>query len=329
MAANHLKLTCLLVGVVLLAVVLREVDVGEVWAHASQIGWGIGVVLGLFMLAFVLAAYSWQLTLPTVPMSFTWLYRFWKVRMVGEVFNYVVPAATVGGEPLKAVLLNKYFSIDYHEGIASLVLARTISLIGLILFLVVGFGFMLTTPGMPESFKLVAGTGLLGLTLATGAFFLVQRMRLLSLTGTWVSSWRVARRLEKILGHIRSVDERFVQFYVLHKARLAGAIGLALINWIVGVFEIYYTMVFLEHPVSIIEAWMIEAVAQMVRAGTFLIPASIGAQEGAFMLVYTVITGSPVLGIAAAMVRRLREILWLIWGALVGVRLSFTPTDRF
>ena len=241
----------------------------------------------------------------------------------------MVPAATMGGEPLKAVLLNKYFSIDYHEGIASLVLARTISLIGLILFLVVGFGFMLSTPGMPESFKLVAGAGLLVLTLATGVFFLAQRMRLFSLAGTWVTGWRVARRLEKILGHIRSVDERFVQFYALHKARLAGAIGLALINWIVGVFEIYYTMVFLEHPVSITEAWMIEAIAQMVRGGTFLIPASIGAQEGAFMLVYTVITGSPVLGIAAAMVRRLREILWLIWGALVGVRFSFTPTARF
>ena len=69
---------------------------------------------------------------------------------------------------------------------------------------------------------------------------------------------------------------------------------------------------------------MIEAIAQMVRAGTFLIPASIGAQEGAFMLVYTVITGSPALGIAVAMTRRFREVLWLVWGASVGLRFSLS-----
>ena len=322
---RYLKLAYLLVGLVLLLVVLREVDLTEVWSHARQIGWGIGVVLGLFMLAFVLDAYSWQLTLTSVPLNLGWLYRVWKVRMVGEVFNMVLPAATMGGEPLKAMLLNKHYAVEYHEGIASLVLARTINLIGLILFLIVGFGFMLTTPKMPESFKLIAGTGLLVLTVATGLFFGVQRLKLFSVAGTWLTRWRAARRLEQLLEHIREVDERFVTFYSYHRGRLTGAIALALSNWIIGIFEIYYTMIFLEHPVSLSEAWMIEAIAQMVRAGTFLIPASIGAQEGAFMLVFTVITGSPALGIAAAMIRRFREILWLIWGALVGAGFSLSP----
>lgn len=148
----------------------------------------------------------------------------------------------------------------------------------------------------------------------------MQRLKLFSVAGSWVSRWRLAQRVEQILEHVREVDERFVGFYSRHRGRFAGAIALASANWTIGVFEIYYTMVFLEHPISLTEAWMIEAIAQMVRAGTFLIPASIGAQEGAFMLVYTVVTGSPALGLAVAMIRRFREILWLIWGALVGVR---------
>ena len=322
---RYLKLAYLLAGVALLAIVLRQVDLTEVWSHAREIGWGMTLVLGLFMLAFVLDAYSWQLTLTTIPVNLIWLYRIWKVRMVGEVFNTVVPAASMGGEPLKAILLNKYYAVDYHEGIASLVLARTINLIGLIVFLVIGFGFMFSTPAMPDSFKLITATGLGALTVATGLFFGVQRLRLFSVAGTWMTRWPVARRLEKILDHIREVDERFVRFYSRFRGRLAAAIGLALLNWILGVFEIYYTMIFLEHPISLTEAWMIEAIAQMVRAGTFLIPASIGAQEGAFMLVYSVITGSPALGIAVAMIRRFREILWLIWGALVGFGFSVTP----
>lgn len=167
---RYLKLAYLLVGVILLLVVLQAVDLNEVWTHARQIGWGMAAVLGLFMLAFVVDAYSWQLTLTSTPMTLLWLYRVWKVRMVGEVFNMVVPAASMGGEPLKAILLSTHYAVDHHEGIASLVLARTINLIGLILFLLVGFAFMLSTPGMPESFKLIAGSGLFVLTMATAAF---------------------------------------------------------------------------------------------------------------------------------------------------------------
>ena len=319
---RYLKLAYLLVGVALLVVILFQVDLTEVWSHTRQIGWGMAVVLGLFMLAFVVDAYSWQLTLTSAPANLVWLYRIWKVRMVGEVFNMVVPAASMGGEPLKAILLNKHYAVDYHEGIASLVLARTINLIGLIVFLVIGFCFMFSTPAMPDSFKLIAATGLVALTVATGLFFMVQRFRLFSVTGAWLTRWPVARRLERILDHIREVDRRFVRFYSSFRYRLAAAISLALLNWVLGVFEIYYTMIFLEHPISLTEAWMIEAIAQMVRAGTFLIPASIGAQEGAFMLVYTAMTGSPALGIAVAMIRRFREILWLLWGVLVGLGFS-------
>ena len=62
-----------------------------------------------------------------------------------------------------------------------------------------------------------------------------------------------------------------------------------------------------------------------MRSGTFFIPASIGAQEGAFLLVYTAITGSPSLGIAVALVRRLREVLWIGWGVALGSLFSLKP----
>ena len=319
---RYLKLTYLLVGVVLLFVVLREVDITEVWFHTQHLGVGLIVILLLYMVVFVADSYSWQLTLPKVPLNLLWLYRVWKVRMVGDVFNTVMPGATVAGEPLKAMLLNKHFAVHYHEGVASVVLARTINLFGLIPFLIVGFGFMLSSSLMPNSYKLVAGIGLLILTAATGAFFAVQRLRLFTITGAWVSQRRLARRLKSVLEHIREVDERFVLFYSQHRRRFVAAVVVAFIAWVIGAFEIYYMMIFLEHPIPFAQAWMIEAIAQMVRAGTFLIPASIGAQEGAFMLVYTVITGSPALGIAVAMIRRFREVLWLVWGALLGLGFS-------
>ena len=322
---RYLKLLYLLVGVGLLFVVLSEIDLNEVWTRTLQVGWGVVVILMLYFCSFLIDSFTWQMALTTIPLNGTWLYRVWKMRMVGEVFNLVIPAAGMGGEPVKAVLLKRYYAVGYREGAASLILAKTINLIGLVVFLSVGFAFMLATPAIPDSYRMTAGAGLIGLTIAIALFFGVQRLRLSSAAGSWLSQWRVARRLDRALHHIRDVDEQLVRFYTRYRGRFAGAVALGLVNWIIGVFEIYYTMIFLGHPVSLTEAWIIESVAQLVRAGTFFIPASIGAQEGAFVLVCSVVTGSPALGVAVSLVRRFREVVWLVWGALLALRFSLTP----
>ena len=76
-------------------------------------------------------------------------------------------------------------------------------------------------------------------------------------------------------------------------------------------------MRFLDHPISLSDAWIIEAMTQLVRAGTFFIPASIGAQEGVFVIIGGTISGSPSAGLAAGVIRRIREIIWIGWGVLV------------
>ena len=91
----------------------------------------------------------------------------------------------------------------------------------------------------------------------------------------------------------------------------------ALLNWILGVIEIYYIMKFIGYPISLVDAWIIEAVAQMVRAGTFFVPASIGVQEGAILTIGAALTGSPSAGFTAAIIRRVREVIWIAWGIIV------------
>jgi glycosyltransferase 2 family protein len=323
---RYLKLVYLLVGLALLAAVVAEVDVAEVAGRVVQVGWGIGVILGLYLAAFVIDSFTWQMALLEVPLDGRWLYRTWKARMVGEAFNSVIPAAGMGGEPVKAVLLKKYYGIGYRQGTASLFLGKTINMIALVVFLGGGFALMLGSPLLSASYKLVAGAGLAAVTLGTFLFFIIQRLRITSLAGTWLSRWRFAARIESVLDHVRDMDGRLSSFYTDHRGRFAGAVALALVNWLIGILEIYYTMIFLGHPVTLVDAWIIEAMAQMVRTGTFFIPASIGAQEGAFLLVCGAMTGSPSLGVAVALVRRFREVLWIVWGFVLASLFSFKPT---
>jgi len=100
---------------------------------------------------------------------------------------------------------------------------------------------------------------------------------------------------------------------------------LALVNWLLGVVEIYAIAAFLGHPMTLADAWIVEALVQLVRAGAFVIPAGIGAQEGVFLLVFAAMTGSADLGVAVALVRRCREVVWLLWGTLLGSLFSLAP----
>ena len=311
---RYLKFLYVLIGVALFGIIIAEIDLAEAMARLAQIGWGMAVVLALYLGTFSIDSLTWLITLRTTPITPQWFLRMWQVRLVGEAFNMTVPAAGMGGEPLKAVLLKQQYGVGYRHGTASLFLSKTVNMIGLAIFLAAGFVLMLGHGALPGAYILVGGIGLAGFAAATLIFFSIQRFGLSSALAGWLSRRRVLRRLAGSLENIQQVESHFTGFYRGSRRRFAVAVSLGLLSWMVGVLEIYYALEFLGHPVSIAEAWIIEAMAQMMRAGSFFIPASIGIQDGALVLMCAAITGSPELGVAVALVRRAREIVWIAAG---------------
>ena len=68
---------------------------------------------------------------------------------------------------------------------------------------------------------------------------------------------------------------------------------------------------------------MIEAVLQLVRSVTFFIPGNLGPQEGAYVLFGVALTGTAAsVGLAAAFVRRIRELVLVLLGFGIGAMMS-------
>lgn len=321
-----LRLLYLAIGLTLLGWILADVDLGSVWRQVTSVGViGLGIILAAFAVEFGADVASWQMTFRSVPLRPRWLGRLYLVRMVGEAWNIITPMASIGGEPVKVVLLKKYYGVSYSEASASILLAKTTNLIALVIFLCGGFILLLHDPRFSTAYRSTAAAGLAGFTIAIAGFYLVQRLRVSSKLGVRLSKWRLGARLADALHHVEAFDDRLVDYYVARRRRFLCASTLALCNWFTGALGIYLTMYFLGLPVSFAEAWIIEALAQLVRAGTFFIPASIGAQEGIFVLVCGVLTGDASAGLAAALVRRFRELIWIIVGLLLGWWFSFKP----
>lgn len=326
---TYLRIGFLLAGVALLGAIVASTDIVEAARLVGHMGWGIGLVLLIYLVGFFGDTLSWQLTFPSLSMTAGTAGRLFLVRMVGEAFNNTLPAGGMGGEPVKAVLLNRRYGLGYREGTASLFLTKTVNMIALIAFLAVGFAMVAQHPALDRPYKVIAGVGLVVLAVAILIFFAIQRYGVSSALATLLSHWTGGRRLAHAIESIAEVEGRFVAFYSRSHARFGWALALAFGNWLVGVAEIYYALYFLGFPVSWTEAWIIEAAAQLIRTGTFLIPASLGAQEGVFLLLCGAMTGSPTSGVALALARRLREIVWIAAGfgisALLRDRITPAP----
>ncbi len=312
---RYIKPLFLLAGLVLLGLVMREIDLQELIEQVNGVGTGgIAFVLALYALTFMTDVAGWQLTLRDIPLDLKWLTRLYAVRVIGEAFNNVTPFGAMGGEPVKAWILKTHYGVGLRHSGVSLILAKTIILIALVMFLAIGFSLLLPGGHLEGSHLTIATLGLVALAGSIGLFFLVQRLRLTSWLGRLIVGKQLAARLRGAFIIVREIEDRLAQFYGAHRARFGGALSLAFINWLLGAVEVYAVMQFLGHPVSLADAWAIEALAQLVRAGTSFIPASIGAQEGALVLASTAMTGSGTLGLALSVIRRFREIVWIIGG---------------
>ena len=313
-----ITLFLLLIGGGLLAVLLIEVDLGQVWGRLEDVGtWGIAAVLMLRVLVVAADSYAWQLTLPSVPQATVWFGRLWNVMLIGEALNKVLPLASVGGEPVKIALLHKRFGIDLREATASIVLWQTLNNFSMVAFVAIGFAAMFAMTSLDPAFRLAAAAGLVAFAVGIALFFLIQRKKVVSRIAAWLGR-RFGARAERVLLTIHDVEDRLIAFYGQARERFGAAFLLCFSTWVLSAVEIHLALHLMGYPASWIDSLVIAAVTVLVRAALFMVPAGIGTQDGALVLICGSITGSPDLGLALAAILRLRELVWVAVGLMTG-----------
>jgi uncharacterized protein (TIRG00374 family) len=324
-------LAMLLVGAALLGFILYRADLPEVAAHLLRMGGGgLVAVLALYLAGSVSVCASWLWTLPERLFTGRWLFRLWRAWMVGSAFETLTPLASLGGEPVKAIVLKRYYGVRYRDASASLVLTRMTDLVAQVVFITTGFALILRNGLLPEPYPLLSGVALAAFVLGITGFFLVQRLRGLSalrgwLERGWLRDRTLSARAARALDAVHDVEDQLVSYYSSQGLRffLSGAAAFG--EWMSGVFATWVAVNLLGHPIGFAEAFVIEAFVALVRSTLFFVPADLGTQEGAHVVICAGITGSAELGLALAAVRRSRDLLFVALGFTIGGAYSFQP----
>jgi len=167
----------LFLGFLTLTLIVWHIGPGKIYEAATQVGPGaLLVMLVPSLLMYAFEAYGWKLTLDSAAHGIAF-WRIFAIRTAGEVVNMTTPTAYVGGEPLKAYLLQRH-QIPMVEGLASVVIAKTIMTLAQVLFILVGIALAFWMLGAEGSSSQIAAAGLLSVALllfGVVAFIFVQK----------------------------------------------------------------------------------------------------------------------------------------------------------
>lgn len=318
-----INLILFLLGCGLLIWAINSVDTEKAIELLLDLGFGFFAVLFIYSLITWLDTLSWKNDFPPDITPHFSNQLLWVIRQIGEAYNTITPLGTLGGEPVKAHLLKEHCNISIKQSLASLIIAKTTFLTALIIFCVPGIILIFDSEKIPANFKTVCLTGMIGFSFLIFLFFIFQITGTLGKICSWFASKTKSDRLESFLTKLVHLDKLFSAYYRNYPKRIFISIFLALLGWLLGLVEVYLIFYFLGFSPTFIDIWIIEAMAQLVRAGSFFIPLSIGALEGGMVLIFSALGYPGSLGLAASLIGRVKQLAWVALGLTLGWFMAF------
>ena len=150
--------------------------------------------------------------------------------------------------------------------------------------------------------------GLLLILLACTLFIIIIRKRIISLFVKAVSKRFSLRINNKKIKALYNLDAALYELS-FNKKNLIKALFYRLLGWVSGALEIYVFLWIIGIDAKLSDVILIETFTAIIRSLAFFIPAGIGVQEFAFVIIGEFLGFSGIISFSVAIGRRLREIL--------------------
>lgn len=294
----------LIAGILLLVILLVWQGFMEVLQLLISSGWQLLLIPLVWLPSVVPTTESWRFCFrdghwPSVKDS---LIAMW----VGRAINNLLPVATIGGEVIKArmMVLN---GCRVADASASVMVDKTLQALALILWGLIGIGFLLNS-AKDDGLAIYAITGFLILSAAVSGFVLVQKYGMFSLMAKLGGAVIKTDSWDGITDGAKDVDAIVLEVYGNRK-RFLLALVYKTLGLILQTTEVWLACYLLGHPIGLVEALMLKSLTATITDIAFIIPNGYGIQEGAFIMVGALMGIDAELALAISLAIRIRELI--------------------
>src|SRR5438067_9404415 len=227
-----LRLFGLLIGIAIVAWLVMRADPAALFGVFPRIGWGFVLIVAARAATVVIDCGAWQCLLPRRgrPSFATML----PLRWIAESINTTLPAAQIGGEVVRARLLQRRLDSP-ARGAASVAVDFSLSLLAQILFTLLGFVLLAR---LSAAAWWPAAIAALSVPLFdVFSWEMLVRRRLLAALEAW-SAWIGQRRLAGIVLRTGAALALLSE----SRAALAWSLSLPLTSWFGHAAEVWLTL---------------------------------------------------------------------------------------
>ncbi len=306
-----------LLGLLLLAYLVRQVGVAAIAEGARAVGWGFLALVALGGFRFAARALAWTRALDD-PSRLPLRHAF-AATLAGDALGNVTPLSLLVSEPAKVAFVRP--TLPIRPALAALAVENFLYSLSAAIVVALGTMALLFTFTLPEPLHTISvlSLGVMVGILVVSFWMIGQRLavvspviRLLFGPGHRASRW---------LARIQVLETRTFEIYERRRGRLLPVIACEAAFHAAGVAEIYLTVWFLTGAApTILTAFLLESVNRVITVVFKVVPLRVGVDEAGTALFTRVLGLGTTVGVTLALVRKARVAVWVIVGLLLLAR---------
>jgi putative membrane protein len=305
----------LTVGVLLFIGVLASQGLPAIMATLSLAGWGLLLVAAFHLLPLALDAMAIRVLFDP-RLAHATLRDALLTRWAGESANSLMPGGQIGGPVLMARQFGRQ-GMAMQYAAAAITVSTTLQTFAQIAFALLGVSLLGIRAGHLSAHALqtssLIASAVLGVQVA--GFYWMQRRGLFSKLTRVATRFSGKRDWSQWVSQAVSIDVAVDATY-RRPGAVTASLLLLLTGWFVGTGEVFLILELLGHPVTWLDALLLESLGQAIRGAAFAIPGALGVQEGGYLLLAPLAGLPPDTALALSLAKRAREIILGVPGLL-------------
>lgn len=326
--ARNLALASLAIGIVTVILITYNVGFSEIFsliAKASLL-FIICYLITSLLIASMLTL-KWKVILNAHGVDVPY-HRLFMYRLAGYSVSYLTPSAHVGGEPIRAYLLQTE-KVPINTAFSSVIIDKAIELFTDIMFFFFGVLIILNSFTVDPTTKIV----ILGISLALILLVGIFIGGILGKQSMFVTIFRFLR-LNKIKSlkaaeqNLADIERQIEEFYRQRKDSFLIIFIIMIVLWLLMFLEYRFALLMLGEIASPIQIFLI--LTGVGLAYSIPIPAAIGTLELGQLSAAKVLGLSATTAIGLAFIIRARDLIWTVLGiGILGInQLSFRKLSK-
>ncbi len=313
-------------GLGLFTALIWKLDPNDVWKRLVSIGWFFLASFGLHAIALAVSTRAWQFVIHREKSTATYwdlFAAFW----FGHVINYLTPASTLGEVSRFSILKGK---VEDHELVASLISYNFFTFVTTQVFTLLGPIFAILFLALPSRIL----WGLLGLALLllipTVILFVILRMGAISRLSLVVGRLPFLKKYKQTLSDKSARIDQAIRDFMERPREFRHAILWMVIARLLDIVEVWMLLMVLMHEGKgpffvLVLAFVSQTTTQLLNWILSVVPGRVGITEGGMTLLFKLLKLDPVAGFSMEVIRRLRMILTVAVGLVLGLFLLKAP----